>query len=735
MIQSITYSGFIKRAFSTKSLATNAKKLSEEILLDPEVSGIDLVVLSPRDIQGIQGKDLLNAVNNKHSKVRVVYLFTKDKENIDFDTEVRCVQTKKVTTEVLTEAINTTLQGLEISDHEIAIVSQDHNPQKLASSKEKLGGFFSRGKGRASLPNRPVKRKGNESELIDHEKNPRKKGIQNEEVEEDEYEIEDRRQAPKELPVEPIEAPELPPMDDLPSLDPGRPSLEPAPDVLSIDSTQAAQLSQDMAGQQQPAASTGYVIATPIEERVKGVQRYEDWEAFKHHLKRDQVLRELAHESTQFAGALNMLEVLDRQIYHVFSDNSRTYEDKMREIRELALNRSAIKDQQNNLIVAKLGAIMDAIVTTIENTVEQRISSLKRQFDEVSNVNLYAQDRSRIQSLIEERLVIQTELHEVTMGLLNTYKLLDDTVSEAVDKIDEGLPTDNAYINEVFKPLGQIFTPKSAGELTTKLLNYLSNHRESLTALEVKLKEVVMLVYRLCDMDTKIIDYQAQHIRLLEANRIEDVIITDTMLKTALRLFVGLDGTGLHATALTISGVQSRQRNTLLIDLSGNNHFDDYSTPYITLDAFRATKTQNAFLCVNGEVKDGLDLRELIGTLNEVVAYYPNIHVILNSEQKEYLDILGETAISINYVCNSSKESVYEMANVVRNFTAKNVARKAVLIDSDDPLWLLGELNLDPLTTKLVSIPHITKMKTYSLKGLPPHQDSEIAEVFEMAFK
>ena len=89
-------------------------------------------------------------------------------------------------------------------------------------------------------------------------------------------------------------------------------------------------------------------------------------------------------------------------------------------------------------------------------------------------------------------------------------------------------------------------------------------------------------MFKLCEEDATIIEYQQKLINLLRAQRVEDVVIVDNVIKNSLRIFVGPADTGVTATAVTWSGVVSRRQNTLLLDLTGNSKLRQYGLEPVT---------------------------------------------------------------------------------------------------------------------------------------------------------
>lgn len=696
MIAAMQYATQCKVAFGEKALATSVNKLVEELHLDPEITQIDALIVGPRDIAGKKGQELIEAIEDSHDDIKVIYTYTKDKEIHDFEREVFLYKEKRVTPDTVKEAVQETLDARGIKERNTTVISKDTmDIEELPKQSTKKSGFM--GNFSSFLPK---KKKKDVEEYEEYE--------EGEELDEEEVET---HEEVEELPVE-LEKEE----DNLlPEDDEVTPVLT-VPEVV----TTVAEIIQN---------------TETMEERVRKMESIQDWDQFTQNLDRDKVVRELLRETSDFNGAVNMLDVLDKQIQSIYLDKSRTSEDKMREIRAIALQRSTYKDIENNVVTNKICTIMESMVTVAATVVDRRLDELKGNMDKIASKETYFGQRDKIQKLIEERLEVQVELHELTQGIINLYRTIDDTAIELIKNYDEGLPTGNGFLNEVMKPIKSIFTPKNSAKLANQLMADVSNHRLTLSAVETRISKIVELNFTLSNLDTEIIMQQDHLIRLLETQKVEEIVITDTLLKSSLNLYVGAPRTGLHATAITNSGILSRRRNTLVIDLTDNPKFGDYGMSSEKLEDLYNRRIEKQLLAIEGKLNDLTDVPEFVKRLTEMLDYYNTINVIITNDQVDLINELANSALTINYVMDSTKESIDSTRNLVESMKVENIARKVVMIDPTDVMWLLEQVSIDPLLTKVVNIPHMSAMRECALRRLQPFENTNIADTFETAFK
>ncbi|GGG20702.1 hypothetical protein [Paenibacillus aceti] len=106
---------------------------------------------------------------------------------------------------------------------------------------------------------------------------------------------------------------------------------------------------------------------------------------------------------------------------------------------------------------------------------------------------------------------------ELSKGIIEVYQAMDQSVNGLLEQFEEELPSNNDYINAVMNPLKPIFTPSNIGALTTKILGDLQQNRVSLSIMEEKIKSQINLVFKLCEEDATIIEYQQNQFALIAA--------------------------------------------------------------------------------------------------------------------------------------------------------------------------------------------------------------------------
>lgn len=478
-------------------------------------------------------------------------------------------------------------------------------------------------------------------------------------------------------------------------------------------------------------------VSSGLEQRVAELGKFADFDYLKKSLNKDRIQNELSSDNTEYAEVVNILDELDSQIVKVFKDMSIPPDMRFEKLKQIGVSRAAYQGLENSLIVNKLTSIMESVVLSAEETVDARIHQMREALDTITSTRMVYEDHGKLQELIDARLAVQLDLMDLSKEIIEMYQAMDLSVNELIVYFQDKGPSDFPYINEIMDPIKPLFIPQNMAAITSRLLSDLHRNKVTFSVIEEKVKSVVNLVFKLCEEDATIIAYQQKLIKLLQAQRVEDVVIVDHVIKNSLRLFVGPSDTGRTATALTWSGVVSRRQNTLLIDLTGHSKLGQYGIEPVELEEFLEQRLERPFLCVVGSLDKSVDqVHDVVTELKKRLSYYAHIHVLLDASQTELISLLAPSALSIHFITDCSPRGTELLRPSVEAFQEQNIAQKVILIDPPvDPIRLVNDLAIDPLLTKVIILPRLKYIRACSLNRMKPYESKEVEEVFEEAFR
>lgn len=722
MICALSLSGILKKVYGNKCMQVSAAKAASNLVLDPAETGMDAIVIQPRDISSFTAKNFVAAIRDRHEKVKVIYIYSKDSDANKLD-NVEKFFIRKVTQENIKEAIDEVLAEQTLSEKNIIVQSNDKKVLFGDKGKNKKG--------------RSILRLNSNIEEIEEQ--------------EEEEDIEESFSIPESAEIDEVNEPIS--LSDLEETL----SNTTDEDNISIPATEEEEFtirpeatvskfanevinSEEKISTEIPSTSPIENIFAPpvakkelsIEERINNISEFSDWGLLKDACNIENLKVELMNESAQYAGCVNYMSVIEQRVATLFKDNNLTAEEKMFKIRELGVEKSGIKAQSNNILVQKYNSVMDAITNLVVKEMDKRITNIKASLNKLVVKQDFFSREEDVRKLIDQRLEIQVGIGELMQGVIQTYKVMSNNSQEIIKGMDENLPTENKYINEIMKPYENYFRPENASMLFMQLTQAVEEKRLILSAIEDKLQSLWTAVFKLIELDSEIIENYQNKLDIFKAQNTEEVVVMTTMLKSALRVYIGPKNVGLTTTALTLSGCQARRRNTILLDLREGNKLDQYKVNFTDLDTFLTTNVEQDLVICSEHVTDVDRLEEILTKLNDKLYYYFNINILIDEEQVDFVERLEKDLRTIIFVTNCNRVSLEKTTEIVSKIKLNNVAQKIIEIAPPiDAAQIAIDAGIDVTRCQVTSIPYMVEVARCTATGEIPYFKREIRDVYE----
>lgn len=724
----------VKKAFKKNVVPSNVNKICENLILDPDSTRMTCVILGPKDFVGPKAAQLEKALNHKHPNICVIYLYTSNAD-ADLCPNANREQARKITEKVVAAAFEKYVGEHMDETGQRAMSSADFDaPDNIPAAApiparqmepgddEEEDEWSTRpvGLNRTPTPTPTVSPTPSVRRVTPVSTNPQSE-VQSDHLSDEE--------------IRALLTPDNDVEDDVP------PAPAPAehidipvakPDVLP---TQPLSTETPVPGIPNPGAVP---VRGTVESQLGNVSSYKEWELFKTSMRHDSMVQSLILEHSEYEGLAQMLEVLDTQIQAVWRDSTMTSDQKFTEIKRIGLQKSTLRAGVNAINIEKAISIISTIVLAAQRTVDDKLNSIDASVYKITSDKEMIADTSFIDKAIQNRTKVQFELLEIGRGILDIYKSTQNFISGEISELDKNLPSSNAFINEMIKPIGtQIFTPSNTAELVKRMSQAMQENQLVWSQLEDKVEQCIDTMFQLCNADEKLINYQQQVIAMMKANRVESVVVADTLLKRILRLYVGTDNTGRSATAITWSGILSKRGNTLLIDITGRAKFKDYGITPTYIGDFMNSRIERPMLCVESRGKlNAEEISNLISQVRTRLNYYQYVNVIVAPEDTDIMNQLSEEAYVIHYITNCSTASIDQMRKVVAANTVPNIAKKLIVIDTPiSPLTIADNIGVDLTNTKLIPLPALNEIRACALKHDRPYDYPEITRIYEEAFR
>lgn len=781
----------VKKVMGAKCAQSTVNTIIKNLVLDPEVTNMDAVILGPKDATGPRVSELNNAIANKHPDICVIYIYNKDAEKNLIECEYKKFA-KKTKDSVISQVVEEFLGNHLIRTGKTFVSQADFQSIDKTAEEEEEPVRVAPPKGSFMKPRRPLGKRNLESAQIMSKCEETAERIvyrnPNEEqpdprLTEDTMQIsmpsiDTLMQAMSEKTEAPVSEPS-----EVPSI---TESSADVPEVASDMKVEATNVSEEPAvtdtrvTDSPVAESVTDSVSEPIPEvdepmipeivlppepeipcnthnvkqaelpemppsllesfdaNVQNIKSYEDWQVFKGLLDRDTTMKRLIQANDDFACLTKTLDILEQQARSVFRDETLSAEEKFNKIKEIGMERSVQKAAHNSIYVDKLIETMDMITRSAKRTVEEKIETINAAMSKIMLDRSAIEDSSYLDSLIQKRADIQYELLDILRELVSLYKAMDFAVNDELKNLDSGLPSDSAYINEMISA-GEnvVFTPINTAALANKLLQALSTNRLTASQLEQAIQNLTGVAYSLSKADEEIINEQQKFIERLKANRVGDTVIVNSVIKETMNIFIGSDNSGRSATAITYSGTLSRRRNVLVIDFSGTPKFETYGLTSVTLEKFMQERIEKQILAVySPKPVDIAELSDFIAEVKSRLNYYSSINVILSTDQIEALNVLTDDAKNVYYVTSCTPKSLEPLTKLISKFEPENIAQNLVTIATPvSPIMIAKQVGIDIQKVKLIPIPESSEIKGCTLKHDRPYEYSTVSAIFEEAFK
>lgn len=470
-------------------------------------------------------------------------------------------------------------------------------------------------------------------------------------------------------------------------------------------------------------------------DRMKNAASALDVSSIEAALKNNAVTRSLLNENSEYMSAQQAIALLDQQIRTVFADSKLTPNERMERIQQICADRSRYSAITNKIFVDKFMTVIDEITKAAMDCSAEVCKEYKVKFGNLQLTDALYSNSETLDKLTEERMQGQMELAEIVEKLRKLYLVMDTQKDSAIETLTDYEPSNNCLVNATLKPMQEMFKPVNTSSLVRTIIEGLEGKRITFSEAEKALNDLHSSLFRMYNLNAAINDGQEKMIRLLQAQRVEDIVICDNILKYKIRTVIGPDNVGRTATAVCIASAQARTDNVLLIDLSSDSKLERYIKPDYTLGEFYESQVKDRLMVIKRTPNCIFNDFKFEEALQAAAPHYRYIYVLLSIRDTREYEILKKMSVSVNFVTNATLDKLNETKTITREFNEDNTARYLTLVNcSSNPMEILNLLDIDPLMTKLVMVPFFDEIQSAAIRGSNPCDDSVILNFFTEAY-
>lgn len=728
MIYSFELASLLRKGFGRdKVFSSQINKICEQMPLDPEVSKMDTVVLSSKDLKGLNRGKVQTALLTKNPNVTFIYIWSKKGEEDLIDTPFK-VELKKVTADSLYSAVNEIISDTLIKSGKL---NADDSDSAIAIPKPLKPKF------KASRFGKKDEDEVEEAEEVIVKIDPIT-GLHyfNDDITDEMiYCDEDgRRLTPAEVQIAKdklaMEKKEEAGSND----DDGFEDID-----IDLDDDNASGVEEKVAlypvkeamipeqeeeeVKEQPAVNK----STELKNEIESIKSFNNWEALNDALQETSIFAELIANDADYNGTLKVLESLEVQMLDIMQNPRLSADEKFDKLLDLGRDKTTTKGITNSIMVDKLISIIHNLSAQVGSIAKGIVDKNYKAIDAAAAVDRIVLDDTANNEVIDAAVKAEVSLLNTKKEIASLYSVMNKTVQDTTKGFTAGLPSENELINQIIGMSDEYFTPKNTKDLFHKMLEALEENKSTFVQAD---ESVNRLLDKLNDVAIKyreVIKYQSERILLLKANRVEDIVIMDTALKPTMQLFIGESRSGVTSTVLARTGVIARgAKNVVIIDLSRKAKFADYGIEAETWENFSENRVNREFICVTAP--EIIDIDEILSHLKTRLDNYGSINIILSPEQISEAAMLAGDSLTLNFISDCTPRNMVVMQEAIGALSSiPNIARKVVLVNPvQDPISCCRTLGVELGNTKLITIPYLPEMKECLVNKTQPAMYPEI---------
>lgn len=736
MIYSFELASLLRKGFGRdKVFSSQINKICEQMPLDPEVSKMDTVVLSSKDLKGLNRGKVQTTLLTKNPNVTFIYIWSKKGEEDLIDTPFK-VELKKVTADSLYSAVNEIISDTLIKSGKL---NADDSDSSIAIPKPLKPKF------KASRFGKKDEEEVEEAEEVIVKIDPIT-GLHyfNDDITDEMiYCDEDgRRLTPAEVQIakdklaaEKKEAGSNDGREDDDGFEDIDIDLDDDSNTSGIEEKVALYPVKEamIPEQEEEEVKEQPVINKSMElkNEIESIKSFNNWEALNDALQETSIFAELIANDADYNGTLKVLESLEVQMLDIMQNPRLSADEKFDKLLDLGRDKTTTKGITNSIMVDKLISIIHNLSAQVGSIAKGIVDKNYKAIDAAAAVDRIVLDDTANNEVIDAAVKAEVSLLNTKKEIASLYSVMNKTVQDTTKGLTSGLPSENELINQIIGMSDEYFTPKNTKDLFHKMLEALEENKSTFVQAD---ESVNRLLDKLNDVAIKyreVIKYQSERILLLKANRVEDIVIMDTALKPTMQLFIGESGSGVTSTVLARTGVIARgAKNVVIIDLSRKAKFADYGIETETWENFSENRVNREFICVTAP--EIIDIDEILSHLKTRLDNYGSINIILSPEQISEAAMLAGDSLTINFISDCTPRNMVVMQEAIGALSSiPNIARKVVLVNPvQDPISCCRTLGVELGNTKLITIPYLPEMKECLVNKTQPAMYPEIRGAF-----
>lgn len=475
--------------------------------------------------------------------------------------------------------------------------------------------------------------------------------------------------------------------------------------------------------------------------RIKSSENWAALQAVAQEVSASRVVQEIAEANASFRQSENYVTALSENITAILANPEYDTTTQLAKVRSILHDRSYVKAKTNSIVEQSLEQIILSLVDKAKLEVETKTSEMnerilsafkRKESQEAPNV--------RLSTIIENRSKTLLELTALDLEIKGIASKCMSTVNDTVDNVISSsvASTQSPILDSQIKARYGEIVPANLLTVLDNLFQIGESSTESFGQMSEAVNSTIRKLYSLLALYQEESEVLADTIRYLRANKVEDTVLANTIMKKSNRMFISNGDFDSIALTYMVSKHNSRKNNNvLLLDLTGSDALDMFGVSTSKYSDFMEHSNFNhKFLVVSTTNDPGVsistdeDCQRLATRLLHYSKHYSVINIMCTADQTNLIQNFMADVLSITYMVDCYPTTIKRMASCIADSRIENTANRLVLVNYiSDSAALCKQLGImERLDIQLTTCEPVSAIRYCSLHKQDPYEVDSIVE-------
>ena len=474
------------------------------------------------------------------------------------------------------------------------------------------------------------------------------------------------------------------------------------------------------------------------------IRRSESWAALTaitEEINASRIVQEITQVNASFNQSEQYVAALCENITAILSNPDYDTSTKLSRVRSIMHDRAYIKAKNNSIIEQSVESIITALVDKAKQEVESKTQEMdERILRALQNRGSEEAPNVRLATIVENRAKLLVELSALDLEIKGMASTCINTINDTVDNVISSSvsTTDSPILDSQMKARYGEIVPENLLTVLDNLFQSGQNSSLEFSKMSQAVNSTIRKLYNLLAYYQEESEVLADTIRFLRANKVEDTVLANTIMKKTNRLFITTGDFDSIALSYMISKHHSRKNNNvLLLDLTNNNVLDLFGIKSKLYSEFMEREHFNdKFLVVSTYSDTGIslstieDCQRLSTRLLHYAKHYSMINIMCTPEQRAIIEHFAPEVLSLTYMVDCYPSSIMKMSQCINSIRVDNTASRVVLVNYiSDSAQICRELGIiERLDMQLTTCKPVPEIRYCSLHKQDPYEVESIVE-------